>query len=107
MAIPRAVQGQTFDIPRLGLGPDEALTQALFRTPALEVMRLVLRKGREMPAHSVAKTITLQCLEGCVAITAMGQTQDLHAGQILYLEGGQVHALKGLEDAALLLTILM
>jgi quercetin dioxygenase-like cupin family protein len=107
MAIPRAAQGQKFDIPRLGVGPDEAQTQALFRTPALEVMRLVVRKGKEMPPHSVAKTVTLQCLEGCVAITAMGQTQELRAGQILYLEGGQEHSLKGLEDTAILLTILM
>jgi quercetin dioxygenase-like cupin family protein len=49
----------------------------------------------------------VQCLEGCVAFTASDQTQELREGQILYLEGGQEHALKGVENSALLLTILL
>jgi quercetin dioxygenase-like cupin family protein len=70
-------------------------------------MRLVVLKDKVMPAHSVAGSITVQCLEGAVAFTTMGQTQELRPGQILYLEGGQEHSLKGITDAALLLTILM
>jgi quercetin dioxygenase-like cupin family protein len=107
MAIPHAKQGQKFDIPRLGPNPAEARTQTLFKTPKLEVMRLVILQGKEMPTHSVAGSITVQCLEGCVAFSASGQTQELREGQILYLEGGQEHALKGIENSALLLTILL
>jgi quercetin dioxygenase-like cupin family protein len=107
MAIPHAVHGQKLDIPRLGSEPAEARTQTLFKTPELEVMRLVVLKDKQMPSHSVARPITVQCLEGCVAFTAMGQTQELRAGQMLYLEGGQKHALHGVENSAVLLTILL
>lgn len=107
MALPHAAHGQKFDIPRLGPSPAEARSQTLFRTRELEVIRLVLLKDKEMPPHSVAGSITVQCLEGSVAFSALGQTQELSAGQILYLEGGQPHSLRGITDAAVLLTILM
>jgi len=107
MAIAHAAQGQKLDIPRLGPVPAEARTQTLFKTAELEVMRLVVLKGKHMPTHSVARSITLQCLEGCVAFTTMDRTEQLRPGQILFLEGGQKHALEGIEDSALLLTILL
>lgn len=107
MAMPHAAQGQKLDIPRLGSVSAEARTQTLFKTAELEVMRLVVLKGKQMPTHSMARSITVQCLEGCVALTAMGRTEQLRPGQLMYLEGGQRHALEGIEDAALLLTILL
>ena len=47
----------------------------------------------------------MHCLEGQVAFTALGKKQTLESGQLLYLPAGEPHALKGIEDASLLLTI--
>jgi quercetin dioxygenase-like cupin family protein len=60
-----------------------------------------------MPAHQVAGDIIVQCLEGRVAFTAGDATRELATGQMLYLAGGQRHSLRGIEDAAVLLTILL
>ena len=39
--------------------------------------------------------------------TAFGQTQNLEAGKLLYLPTGEPHTVKGIENASLLLTILL
>jgi quercetin dioxygenase-like cupin family protein len=49
----------------------------------------------------------VQCLEGRIAFTAAGQTQELVAGQLLYLAAGAPHALKGIDDSSVLVTILL
>ena len=49
----------------------------------------------------------MQCLEGRVAFTAFGQMQILEAGKMLYLPTGERHTVKGIENASLLLTILL
>jgi quercetin dioxygenase-like cupin family protein len=51
--------------------------------------------------------MTLHCLEGRVAFTAMGRTLDLTPGSLLFLSAGEPHALRGVEDASLLLTLLL
>ena len=80
-------------------------TSALIKTQRLEVIRLIVTAGKEIPPHRVDGEITVQCLEGKVAFTAEGKTQELEAGQLLYLAGGQSHALKGIEDSSVLVTI--
>ena len=42
-----------------------------------------------------------------VAFTAFGKTQNLEAGKLLYLPTGEPHTVKGIENASLLLTILL
>ncbi len=68
--------------------------------------RLIVKAGSELPAHAVTGEITLHCLEGHVALQIDEQTVELSAGQWIYLEGGRRHAVKGIEDSSLLLTIL-
>jgi quercetin dioxygenase-like cupin family protein len=68
-------------------------SEAVFKTNELEVMRLVLPKGKSMPAHKVAGDITVQCLEGSIEFTSDGATQVLVAGEMLYLAGGVPHSL--------------
>ena len=50
--------------------------------------------------------ITLHCLEGRALLQLDSETIELSTGQWLYLEGGKRHAVKGIEDTSLLLTIL-
>jgi quercetin dioxygenase-like cupin family protein len=80
---------------------------ALFKSGQLELLRLVLPRGKSFPPHSVAGEVTMQVLEGRVEISAAGVPQILGAGQLMHLEGGVEHALKGIDDASVLVTIVL
>ena len=91
----------------LGRALATAKTTTLAKTADLELIRLVVPAGKELPTHKVAGEITVQCLEGRVTFTAGSKTQELAAGQLLYLAGDEPHAVKGIEDSSLLVTILL
>ena len=61
----------------------------------------------EIPRHTVAGEITIQCLEGRVELAANGENHALAAGDFVYLTGGAPHALRALEDASVLVTLLL
>lgn len=106
MSIPHAKSNEV--VPLL-LGDDlnNSRTATLVKTADLELIRLVLPAGKEIPSHKAPGEITVQCLEGRVAFTADGETQELTAGQLLYLAAGEPHAVKGIEDSSLLVTLLL
>ena len=107
MAIAHAAPGQLVDVQPLGSQLCEARTFALFKTSELEVMRVVMPTGKTVPAHKVKGEITIHCLEGQVDLMAGGQTQRMKAGQLVWLEGSVDHALKAVQDASLLVTIVL
>ena len=80
-------------------------TMTLVKTDNLEVIRLVVPRGKEIPTHKAPGEITVQCLEGRVLFTAHQKSQELGAGQFLYLAAAEPHSLKGIEDSSLLVTI--
>ena len=89
--------------------PGEILTEGrrvetLLKTPTLEVKRLLLAKGTEIPTHHAPGEITVQCLVGRIAFTAGGETHDLEAGRMIYLRAREPHSLVGLEHAVVLVT---
>ena len=106
MSIPHAKPGE---FVQLQLGPDlhNSKTTTLVKTADLELIRLVLSAGKEITTHKASGEITVQCLEGRVAFTVVDKTQELTAGQLLYLTAGEPHALKGIEDSSVLLTLLL
>lgn len=59
----------------------------------------------EILTHKAGSEIIVECLEGQVAITASAKTQNLHAGELLYLPAGESPSVKGVEPASLLLSI--
>jgi quercetin dioxygenase-like cupin family protein len=99
--------GQVVDARPLGAALAAAKTRTLAKTEELEVLRLVVPAGKVVPEHKAKGAVVLHCLEGRVTCTALGRTQDLEAGQLLYLPGGEPHSVKGVEDASLLMTILL
>jgi quercetin dioxygenase-like cupin family protein len=80
VAIPHAKPGEPISVRPLGSDLVEAKTSTLIKTNTLEVIRLVVRAGKEIPAHWVAGEITVQCLEGHVALTVSDTTRELGAG---------------------------
>ncbi len=107
MAIPHAKPGEVFDVRPLGPVLPAARTTTLVKTNTLEVIRLILPAGKTIPAHQVQGEITVQCLEGRIAFTAGDTTLALEAGQMLYLSGNEPHALRGIDNASVLVTVLL
>ena len=106
MAIPHLKSGEQLELV-LGKGLSGAKTTTLLKTDTIEVIRLVLPAGKEIPEHKAPGEITVQCLEGKVLFTAHGEQRELVAGKFLYLATGEPHALKALENSSLLVTVLL
>ena len=107
MAIQHAVSGEPVSVLPPASPAGERQTVALFKTNELEVMRVVLPKGKSMPPHKVAGDITVQCLEGSIRFNSDGKDQVLAVGDMLYLAGGVVHSLTAVEDACALVHIVL
>ena len=107
MAIPHAKPGEVVDVRPLGSALASAQTKTLVRAEQVEVIRLVVPAGKAIEEHKAKGELIVQCLEGRVAVTASGKTHDLEAGTLLYLPTGEPHSVKGVEDASLLLMILL
>jgi quercetin dioxygenase-like cupin family protein len=107
MAIPHAKSGEVIDLRPLGEALAHAITNTLLKTDRLEIIRLVVPAGKVIPPHQVVGEITVQCLEGRVAFTASDGTREMTAGQMLYLAGNEPHSLRGIEDASIIVTILL
>jgi len=102
-------QCQIVDIRPLGVSAiiSSRAKRTLLKTDDMEVVRLALQM-RQTVSESMAQGETLfQCLEGKVAITASGKTRMLETGSLLYLPRGEAFTVEGIEDASLLMTILM
>jgi quercetin dioxygenase-like cupin family protein len=107
MAIPHANPGEVIDVRPLGAALAISKSGTLLKTKNLEVVRLVMIAGKEIAEHKAPGDITVHCLEGKVGFTALGQTHELTAGEMLYLNAGEPHSVTCIEDASFLLTILL
>lgn len=107
MAIHHAVSGELINIRPLGSSIGTTRTSTLYKTQHLEVFRMVLLAGKEMPEHKVAGELTVQCLEGSIEFS-IGSTRDvMHPGDLKCLAGGIPHALRAIEDSSVLVTLLL
>lgn len=106
MALHHAVPGEVVDVRPLGKGLPDAINTTLLRSEHLQVFRVVLPKGEEFSDHAVPGEITVQCLEGLVDFRIGKNTvRQLPAGRLVYLNGGQPHAVKAVENASILVTV--
>ena len=107
MALQHAVSGEKIALQR---GDDDIAhftSVALVKTEHMELIRLVLPTERPIPEHKVEGEVTLQCLEGEIAVDAHGRTVTLQPNEMLYLAGGEPHTIRATKDAVALMTILM
>jgi nucleotide-binding universal stress UspA family protein len=101
-----AGSGDLIDLRPLGPALGSARTRTISRSSTVELVRLIVRSGQEVPEHKCPGELIVHCLEGRVVLTTLGKTETLEAGKLLILPAGEPHALKGIEDASLLLTII-
>src|SRR5215471_12866718 len=80
MAIPHAKPGEIVDVRPLGSGLASAQTKTVVRAEQVEVIRLVVQAGKEIPEHKAKGEVIVHCLEGKVAYTAFGKTHTLRPG---------------------------
>src|SRR5574340_264486 len=104
MAIPHAAQNEIIDVRPFGRTLTEDDSRLLVRTEHLEIFRYALPAGKAIQQHAAAGTMVVQCIEGAVAFTALGRTQTLASGDMLWLEDRAPHALSALADCSLLVT---
>ena len=88
----------------LGGAIDACTSKTLLKSAGLELIRLVIPAGKEIPPHRAPGEITVQCLEGHVAFEHAGHAMELHAGDLLYLCPQETHTLKGITDSTVLVT---
>jgi quercetin dioxygenase-like cupin family protein len=106
MSLHHASSGEKIDVRPLGEKLMQTASTALLRTADLEVMRMVLPKGKSVPEHHVPGEITIQCIEGTVELQAHDNSQVLMPGEMLYLAGNIPYAIFALENASVVMTIL-
>jgi len=106
MAIHHANPAEVVNVQPLGSKLGSTKTYTLFKTDAMEVMRLVLPAGKLIAEHKAPGEITVHCLEGCVRFTAAGKTQELIGGDMLYLHAAEPHAVEAVSDSSVLVTLL-
>jgi quercetin dioxygenase-like cupin family protein len=107
MSIPHAKSGEVISVRPLGKQFTEAESCTLVRANHLEIFRLNLSEGKGTRSHEAAGTITIQCIEGRVELDAHDKTQILEAGDLVFLEDEEPHAVRALKDTSLLITILL
>ena len=107
MAIPHAQPGEVIDVRPLADTLASSKTRTLFKTPHVEVIRIVLAAGKVIADHKAPGEITVQCLEGRIAFKTMGQNKELQSGDMLYLSPEEVHSVEAIKDSSFLLTMVL
>ena len=79
--------------------------RVLFSSPECRIVVLDLRRGEEMGDHHVRERAVLEVISGRVSIEASAETVECEAGTLVTFDPGERHALRGLDDARLLLTL--
>ncbi len=79
--------------------------KTLVKEPPLRLTLAVLKKGAQLAAHMAEGPVTVQVLEGQLALTVDGEPIELSSGQILAIEPGIRHDVTALDESAFLLTI--
>jgi quercetin dioxygenase-like cupin family protein len=81
--------------------------RALVKTSQFEAIRLSLTAGEEIPEHHVEGFATVHCLLGSIEMILNDQTVTMTSGDWLYLDQRQQHAIRAIDRATLLVTIML
>jgi quercetin dioxygenase-like cupin family protein len=85
----------------------EALRRAeiLVKTDTLRVVLITMLKGGRLHDHTAPGPITIHVLKGKMNVSIEGGSQVLSEGELVSMAPGVMHAVEGIEDGAILLTI--
>ena len=77
----------------------------LITDPGQRMVLLCLRAGQQIPQHSNAGTVTVQCITGHATFYDGDEPCEMFAGTLVRLEANRPHRVEAHKDAALLVTI--
>jgi quercetin dioxygenase-like cupin family protein len=94
-------------------GPDAPRTpsvgrqkpRVLFSAPECRVVVIDLERGEDMADHGVRERAVLEVISGRISIEVADETVECEAGTLVTFDPGERHALRGLDDARLLLVL--
>jgi quercetin dioxygenase-like cupin family protein len=102
-----AKAGEIVDVRPLGERLALARTKTVAKADGLEVIRLVVPAKKALQEQKTKGITVLHCLEGRVSLAALGGTRNLLEGELLHLPRGEPYTVRGIEDASLLMTVLL
>jgi len=85
--------------------PGTQKPRVLFSSPECRLIALDLGAGEHLSEHHVRERAVIHVLSGRVAIDASGETIECETGTLVTFDPGEHHALRGLDDARLLLML--
>lgn len=105
MSLPHAKSGDVVSLRPLGAELAQTLSHAIVKGKQLELIRTVLHAGKSVHEHKIDGEIVIQCIEGRIGINAHGRRIVLTPGELVYLEGGVLHAMDAEVDSSALLVL--
>ena len=84
---------------------DASQVTTVLKTDAVKVMQLLVPAGQKIPIYEAEGEIILHCLQGSVAVSALGRVQTVRSGELLYLGANEPFSIEGAETASLLATV--
>ncbi len=106
MPIHHAKPNELVDLKEWPHDASNGPSHTLVSIEGLQLARIILKAGEEMPSHSVSATVIIQVIRGAVTLLTGSSRQSVTAGQLVYLLPDEIHALTALDDSLVLLTIL-
>lgn len=77
----------------------------LLKQPGLRVVLVALQGGAELASHQTDSPVTIQVVEGRLAVRVGAEEFGLSAGQLLALRPGLEHTVRAQNGSAFLLTL--
>lgn len=84
---------------------DAEVNSVVIRTERMEVSRLHVAAGRRIPTYEAQGEVVILCVEGRVAVEALGRIHELQSGQLLDLLLNEPFGLQAHDESSLLITI--
>ena len=106
MATHHAAPSEIVDLESWAYDLPNNQTKVIVKTPKMELARLVFSAGDKFSDHKVSGPIVVHCIKGEIEFTVGGVVQNLKPDQLLYLLPDELHSIRAIEDAVVLLTII-
>ncbi|MGV8907828.1 MAG: cupin domain-containing protein [Propionicimonas sp.] len=91
---------------RVKVQPESTVSRTVLHAAGVRVVMFAFDAGQELTEHTATMPVLLQVLEGRLAITADGHTEELLPGGLMHLDTRVPHAVLAHEPSLLVLTML-
>ncbi|WP_236683350.1 cupin domain-containing protein [Demequina sediminicola] len=86
--------------------PESTLSRTVLKEEGARIVLFAFDKGQVLTEHTAAMPVLLMVLEGRLAVTAEGRTEELSPGGVIHLTTRLAHAVDALEPSKLALIML-